>query len=420
MKTRIVLGTVLLSLFAAAANAQQIAIQRIADASSPGMGWAEPVSFGAPSAHAGRVAFSANALLVPVQGAYVAHEGRIDVVADTSTPLPGGSGAFGIFFAGTSVSGDNVAFGAFDSSGFPGVYARVGGNLVTIADAATPEPGGGAPLGVEHLRGMSLDGDNVAFLASDGGGFRGAYASLAGNLVIAADENTPLPGGSGLTFLRRFAPAIEGTSVAFAANDVVASGLYIATGGQVRAVFDDGTVLPGSTTPGGFLLGPPSFRGGTLGFAANSPERGGIYIDRNGQLDVVADDTTLIPGTTDPFGMFGLTEQTGWVAVDGTTTAFIGGPGFDYLGLYVRAGGVLRTVLTTNDTLDGKSITLIQIGPDAVDGDRIAFRVYFEDSTEAIYVATVAPAVPSLTSAARLALAAVLGLGATPRLRRTG
>lgn len=88
-------------------------------------------------------------------------------VADTSTPIPGGSGNFGAFIGVPSISGGNVAFdGSVGSDGFmPGIYSNIGGSLNVVADEATPIPGGSGNFG--NFGDLSISGGNVAFL---GGG----------------------------------------------------------------------------------------------------------------------------------------------------------------------------------------------------------------------------------------------------------
>jgi len=416
MRTLAALSIALCTFVAGAADAQPVGFERVADASTPGVALPEPVGFSVPASDAGRVAFHAIQTLLPRQGAFLAHAGTVSVVADDTTVIPGGGGTFGSFYESPAVSGDDVAFTASDANGDLGVYARLGGSLVKVADATTTEPGGGSTLTIDS-RGPALDAGNLVFRAFDSGGWPGAYAFIGGTLVTAADENTALPGGAGNPFVTLARPAIDGAAVAFRATDASTAGLFVVTGGSVRAVFDGSAPLPGSAFTGGFVEGNPSFRAGSVAFVAGSLDRTGVYAEVEGLLDVVADDTTPIPGSADTFAWFG-GPDTGRVAVDGATVAFIAGPATGPIGLYVRHAGVLQSVLTTDDTLDGEGITLLEIGPDAVDANRIAFLVTFDDFTQAIYVATLATPVPATSLPARFALGLLLGIVCIARVSR--
>jgi hypothetical protein len=70
-------------------------------------------------------------------------------IADTSTPIPNGTGAFTSFLVVTpSVSGSTVAFYGAGSGNQRGIYSSPigGGTLTVVADVTTAIPNGTATL----------------------------------------------------------------------------------------------------------------------------------------------------------------------------------------------------------------------------------------------------------------------------------
>ncbi len=117
----------------------------------------------------------------------------LQVVADETTPIPGGTGTFTGFADGPTIRGDTVAFRASGSGGQRGVYARRGA-LFRVADTATPIPGGsGTFVSFSELTHHcpSLDGSgSIAFLAEGRAGQRGIYALRGATLekVVAVGD----------------------------------------------------------------------------------------------------------------------------------------------------------------------------------------------------------------------------------------
>src|SRR5262249_16381884 len=114
-------------------------------------------------------------------------------VADTSTPIPQGTGNFNQFDIHPVVSGGNVAFLATGAGMQQGIYLYDGTTLKKIVDRESPIPDGtGNFLGFVGSPVMS--GNHVAFFGfgSAGGGI---YLFNGSTLIRVADGNTPVPGG---------------------------------------------------------------------------------------------------------------------------------------------------------------------------------------------------------------------------------
>jgi hypothetical protein len=104
---------------------------------------------------------------------YCRSTGQVTDLADTSTPVPGGTGNFSKITLGgqynLSFDGSEIGFLAEDSQSNPGYYLHRNGTLCAIAINGAPAPGGGI-LDVPasgFLAAISVDSGHVAFESSD-------------------------------------------------------------------------------------------------------------------------------------------------------------------------------------------------------------------------------------------------------------
>ena len=115
-------------------------------------------------------------------------------VVDTSTPIPGGLGNFTYFLYGSpppyTVNGDNVAFHAGGESEQDGIYLFKGTTLIKVADTNTPIPGGSENFA--YFSTPVVSGGNVAFWGSNAEQ-EGIYLFNGTTLSKVADTNTPNP-----------------------------------------------------------------------------------------------------------------------------------------------------------------------------------------------------------------------------------
>jgi hypothetical protein len=77
-----------------------------------------------------------------VIGIYSNIGGALNRLADTSTPIPGSPDDFFVTFGPAVISDGTLAFKASGSGGQNGIYAGIGGGLSKLADTSTPIPGG--------------------------------------------------------------------------------------------------------------------------------------------------------------------------------------------------------------------------------------------------------------------------------------
>jgi hypothetical protein len=223
------------------------------------------------------LAFQANVFRPPhlgANGVFARIAGVNELVAEETTVIPGSdpitfdSGAF----HDPDISGQNVAFHG-GKSALSGIYARIDGTLVKVADTNDTQPGGIKPFTTFSI--PVISGRQVAFrgLADDVGIFVGD----GGPLTVIAKTGDPAPGGS--TFLG-FGQNVstDGEEVAFSGAGSGFLGLFVADPSGICRVIDTNDTLEGEDIVQVFM-GRDSYSEGTLAFQAVFPdERRGIYL----------------------------------------------------------------------------------------------------------------------------------------------
>ena len=339
-------------------------------------------SFSFDSIDDGNVTF--NGYGTKEQGIYIKRgEAPLSVVVDSNTPIPGSTENFSSFYGLVRVQ-NNVAFDAKGASGQGGIYILQDGSLHVVADSNTPIPGGTGNF--SSFGSLALDENNVAFIGSDAGSNQaGIYISRDGSLLKVADSNTPIPGGTGNFNRFSFSSlALAENNVVFSSNnsDYTIQGIYIHQDGNLQVVADVNTPIPGGT--GNFK----SFSSAPLSVldqknvvfkAEDANGQQGIYIRRDGALQVLVDANTTIPGSTVKFRNFSFTDP----VVDGKNLAFVASVNYAALGIYAKVGDSLLKVADLSSRLDGRRISSLG-NTIALKGNSLAFSATFTDGTSAI------------------------------------
>src|SRR5690348_1394578 len=140
---------------------------------------------------------------------------NFQVIADTNTPIPGGTGTFSGLSMVYSADGPNtLVFCGVDSFGRVGAYSYIGGKLNVVADARTPVPGGAGTFASIPFEDIS--GNNIIVVGFDATGYGGIFSATGGVINPLVTTATAIPGGVGN--FTGFAPAsISGDDVAFRA-----------------------------------------------------------------------------------------------------------------------------------------------------------------------------------------------------------
>ena len=287
--------------------------------------------------------------------------GHPQVIISDGDTLPGTIGAI-INLVGLvtergidpDISGDNVVFGALTNSG-NGFFALIDGELRVVVDTDTMIPGTQIPFSLFLLDGASasISGSNVAFSASGNNLPEGVWIWRNGSLeLIADDSETPVPGRPGLRFGgfgQNYGahPSISGENVVFnAVDENVDGGIYAYINGELRMIADTNTVLPGASGPAssfGLFGGvSPDISGENVVFSASwGTGSNGIYVYIDGEIRVIADTNTRIPGGV---GVFPSVGSGASPAISGENVVFL-----IITGVYAYIDGVLRLV-ADNDT----------------------------------------------------------------------
>jgi hypothetical protein len=412
--------------------------------------------------------------LLLLAGLLVSPEAALSIefrkVADMNTAMPGGAGNFeGLDFP--SLDAGSVVFGGWNATAV-GVYREVGGGFEIVADLTSPVPGRTSTFSSFHD--VSQDGGMIGFYAYTSGdpqSEKGIYASSGGSLFVIVDETTHFPEqpSPSATYYRFHSPLVDAGAVYFYGQRGTDKGIHRNESGTIDIVFDADVQMPGGVSdldsfrfaagdggvafegngmwgeegvyrvlPGSLEIvadwmtpvpdGPDLFtdfswgvavQGGRVVFTAGGSSSHGIYEYESGTLSTLVDRNTAVPGSpTVSFDGFG------FVSLDGDDTAFEAylSDGVDVReALYVELDGQLRRVIGTSDTLDGKVVTSLLLGPEALDGNELAFLAHFGGFDYGIYVATIplAPApVPALSPLGFAVLGgALLVLGCRARAR---
>ena len=251
-------------------------------------GLSKTVGFGQPApgggvfstiAHVSRqgnnMAYDANVSFGPgVNGIFTRIGGVNELVADTTTEIPGSEPIVftGGSFSDPDISGQNVAFRA-GASALIGVYARIDGTLVKVADRKDTQPGSVKPFSTFTV--PVISGRQVAFRGV--GDFQGIYVGDGGSLTVIAQTFDPAPGGS--TF-NGFAQNVstDGGEVAFSGAGSGFIGLFVSDPSGLCRVIDTNDTLEGKDVTQVFM-GRDSYSVGMLSFrAVFSDGSRGIYL----------------------------------------------------------------------------------------------------------------------------------------------
>jgi hypothetical protein len=238
-------------------------------------------------------------------GIYTSLHGNLGVVATTSTLVPNADKSTFTTFGDTpAISGNTVAFAGCSASA-GGIYLNNSSGFSVVADNSTPIPGGTGNFNFisDDPADPCISGSNVDFVGSGSGGQQGVYLLHAGSLGRVADTNTAVPGGSG-NFINFWSyPGISGTNVVFDAEGTSSQQGYYAAinGGALTKIADTNTPIPGGT--GDFLFNAtpanPCIDGSNvLILEHGSGGQEGIYFWSAGVLSKVVDLTDSIEGKT--------------------------------------------------------------------------------------------------------------------------
>jgi hypothetical protein len=432
----------------AAADAQ---FTRVAHTTTqvPGQG----VNFGSfgidPSVSGGAVAFR-GVFSGTQNGVYTWSGGTLQTIATSATTIPGTSVPFGPL-GSPVVAGSAVTFAGGQAAPppdpiatFRGIYTAPtsgAGPITRVVDVTTPYPPGSNPppgLGAQFAGFTSppfSGGPTVQFAGATTSAFGpvgGVFTApqTGGSATSIAQTGTPTPNAPpGFFMFGFFAGGVSDGRVVFVGASSPGgppppkNGVYTAatTGGPLTVVADVFTTnVPGTTQRFG-QFGFASISGSIVAFTGGQTPVGpvtGVYANTGagGSLVRIADTTMAAPGGTGNF-----LEFPGFAVVAGDDVVFLArraGMG-NGLGIYTNAPGTLTKVVATGDTVDGRTVNDLFLGPTGFDGTSVTFWAGFSDGSSGIYVTPVP--IPEPTGVLAVAALAVGGAVARRRFgRRSG
>jgi hypothetical protein len=147
------------------------------------------------------------------------------MIVDTDTGVPGGTGTF-VSLSTPSLDAGDVAFWALDDNSGEGIYTDAGGTLRVVANESTPIPGGTGDF--TQFGEPSIDGGSIVFGGVGSGTQRGIYLDSGGGLERVIDTSMTLEGKSILN-LSTWHQGVSGNRIAFwAAFTDGSRGIYVA------------------------------------------------------------------------------------------------------------------------------------------------------------------------------------------------
>ena len=330
----------------------------------------------------------------PSEGIYRgAPGGALSAVVHSGSPVPEAPvNSFDRIRQETSIDEAGMVGFAATSTGQAGIRngvytgAAANGALQRVVDTTSPRPEGGT-FGAYTAAGQfdrpSISNGRTSFVATGpagpfpGSGERSIYTNATGTLAPVVTETNP-----GNTFGR---PAASGQRVLYRHTTPTSTQQRLWENGVTTTAFNGGDSVPGLGQV--FIDSDPSLDGTDFAFNGAAGGHDAVIARINGSFVKVADTTTPLPEGGGNFGGF-LYEP----SIDNGRVAFVAiGLRFPPLkhGVYLYDGGSIQKVVNVDDLLDGKTPGDFIIGPEALSGNLLTFRVVFTDQSQGIYVATV-------------------------------
>lgn len=367
-------------------------------------------SFSEPAVNGELVVFKASG--AGQEGVYTSIRGLLLPTADRNTWIPGSTRRFDGFLPSLpSIDGYSIAFNGYTSGGSgpaqDGVYDTDNCGLHVAVNQDTPLPNSRA-TDRNHFTSSVKRNGRIAFFASNAT-HSGIHLWDGSSVAIIADRDTAIPGGTGLFEINTFDdPAYDGATVAFSSTRNVfgdpnfRSGIYYRTapGNPLLRAVDQNTPVPNGS--GNFHgVKTSSIDQGKIAFlGTDTATNRGIYLYdvTTGAITVIADINTPVPGSSGNFHIDPVTPP----VVSGGRVAFLddGVSNSANGGIYLYENGVIRRVAGRGDLIDGQAAQVFFIGPQALSGNRLAFRVSFNTFPPvfpirfSLYVADITSTIP--------------------------
>ncbi|MFN7961751.1 MAG: hypothetical protein U0002_10810 [Thermoanaerobaculia bacterium] len=333
----------------------------------------------------------------------------VELLVNENTLVPG----VGVPFSrvGEPVcSGSKVLFsGRWMGFLHQGLFLWEAGQLRAVVTDAEP-----SPHGPSHLTGFgeryAIEGSTVAFKAQDQITNQAYIFIYDGQLHVLAAAGDPVPWIPGAYILGVSDPLLAGQGPVFAVDLGNVNSALVRWGERIRPIVDLNTPVPDQPGATFYAFLPPETAPGRVAFAADTPAGSGIYQDRGAGLETLVPPRALSPeGVT----LFAYDQP----VVDERRVAFFAEPRPAFTTLYLSRGFGLEKVIATEELFDGENVVQLR---HSLSQGILAVHVQFEGLSQAIYVADLREAaeVPALAPLGLAALAALVAGAGWLALRR--
>ena len=249
-------------------------------------------------------------------------------IADTDTPVPGGNGGTfeGLSLSEPAVNGLWVAFRG-EGGGVEGIFSGDGKTLESVAVVGDPVPSGGT---IDTIyEDFAFSGGVFNIIATPASGVRGIYSVDATGWSKIVEFGEPAPSGG--TFSTIFFVGRQSANLAFQANITGgpgSNGVFVRISGINELIADSTTIIPGSAPTTFSSFSDPDISGENVAFHGGFGALTGVYARIDGNLTKVADINDTEPGNSSNFTTFSIP------VISGQQVAFrgVGGTGGIYVG----------------------------------------------------------------------------------------
>jgi len=306
--------------------------------------------------------------LIPALGHTDCPEYTFVKITDTATPVPGGNGGTfeGLSLSEPAVNGLRVAFYG-EGGGVEGIFVGDGKTLDSVAAVGDALTGGGTIDTI--VEDFAFSGGLFNILVNrPSSGNHGIYTTDSNGLSKTVGFGQPAPGGGVFSTIAHVSR--QGNNMAYDANISFGpgvNGIFTRIGGVNELVADTTTVIPGSEPIvfAGGSFSDPDISGQNVAFRAGASALIGVYARIDGTLVKVADRKDTQPGSVKPFSTFSVP------VISGKQVAFRGVG--DFAGIYVGDGGPLTVIAQTFDPAPGGSTFNGFAQNVSTDGGEVAF-----------------------------------------------
>jgi hypothetical protein len=378
------LGSILVAIASVHAAGLEVQLEKIAEASAP-VTLGEPVVVGGATFYYGVTGGASPGLYR--NGSLVVGSGGMISGNEVGNPsVSGGDGFSALVVAPSNYAAptpDNFynTINTISGTGFP---VRILSRNTTFPGYPNP-PHPANPIGPG-----TIHGSEVAFLIREAPlasprlpSSIALVPSGGGAVSVIVKEGDPIPnsGGTFSVFDSFTYPYIHNGTVVFTGRSATRRGIYEWAAGSLSVVVDSTMSRPEGGTFSATTFGlEPVKAGQEYAFMGGSV----LYRKKNGQIGLVANNQTPVPGGTGNFSTY--TAPT----FSNGRLAFLASRGSDEFGLYLDLDGAITPIVDKRTNFGGKVPTAFGIARSgAWAGDNsIAFRVTFSDSSTAVYKAT--------------------------------